>query len=468
MDKGIVFKGMWFLPNNLHDKINGILTYNPDDIYSELELFGHIADYNEDDFFEILLGITLDGEQITLHNCRIFQKSTFSKDKINNVTSSKLKVDFIFNGAHIQNVNDLMFEEIQTEIYNLENWVGIEGFSNVSRDYVDDSYKIDFTYNQPKPIEFKISDKLQGSFRFSISDNNYVTFQKEYKYTQTTRFILNSSDSVSFRDLLYDVYIFQNFLVSALFTHTISFNVILFSDNFFTEHKSSDKEIKIAKPIQLYGGTRKKITQEKPKTFFQMLFTYNDIEKQFPEIISKWYKNHDILSNSFSLFFYQFYLNDKYLDVLFLNLAQAVETFHYHLYPNKKLLESPEFKKRKKLLKVSLTKELYDWIEPQMSNNLYLDIRLSEIIEKYSTDVLLYHIGDITIFKRDIKNTRNYLTHFNPDLEKKALVGNKLLDLYIKLQMLLVSAFLIESGFKKELVNDLLNKNGQQVFPVSV
>jgi len=459
-----MFKGLWFLPNDIENKISGILIYNPHDDYSELELFGNLSNYEDGKVIEIVLGTTLDGEDITLCNCRIVSSRSTMTPSSKKIYLSKLKSEFILCGAHITKAEDLVFQKISTEIYNFENWVGIHGFSD---DTEDPNNEINFNYQRPKPIEFEINDKTKGEIKFFISTKEPV-LNTEFNFKQSTRLSFNSSEFVSFHTLLNHVYNFQDFLVLSLFTHTVPYNIVLISDRIFTTHHRG--ELKISKEIKLLTRQVKKISRAQPKHTFQMLFTYKDIQKEFPVIIRKWYEKYEILKDSFGLFFYQFYVNDKYLNVLFLNLAQATESFHYHLNPNQKLLETKEFRDRRDRIESKLSEDidLFLWIKPYIKNDLYLDIRLSEIIEKYCNDILLSYIGDIESFKRDIKNSRNYYTHFNPTLKNKALKGYELLDLYTKLRMLLISAFLIEAGFEKDTLTKFFKKNGSQVFSVNL
>jgi hypothetical protein len=463
-----IFKGLWFLPNDIENKINGILTYNPHEEYSELELFGNLNNYDDNKDFELVLGTTLDGEDITLCNCRVVHSRSTRTPSSNSKTVylSRIKSEFILCGAHITKPEDLVFQKISTEIYNFENWIGIHGFSD---DTEDSGNEINFNYQRPKAIDFAINDNTKGEIKFFISTKEPV-LNTEYNFKQSTRLSFNSSELVSFRTLLNHVYNFQDFLVLSLFTHTVPFNIVLISDKIFTTHKTGNGELNIPKEIKLLTRQVKKISRAQPKFSFQMLFTYKDIEKEFPIIIRKWYEKYETLKDSFGLFFYQFYINDKYLNVLFLNLAQAAESFHYHLNPKQKLLESKEFKERRDKIESKLSEDidLFLWIKPYIKNDLYLDIRLSEIIEKYCNDTLLKYIGDVDSFKRDIKNSRNYYTHFNPSLKNKALKGNELLDLYTKLRLLLISAFLIESGFDIVTVSGFFKKNGSQVFSVNL
>jgi hypothetical protein len=480
MDKEIIFKGEWFLPNNIENKIIGTLTFIPSELYSILELFGSLGnDFENDGDFNLILGKTIKGDHITLYNCRVFKSSGFPRNKntknqvldSNILQTSSLNVECIFTGIHIDNLDDLVFKKIETEIYNLEDWVGIDGFSRISREYIDKtSLKIDFNYLTPKPIEFKINDTLGGAFNFLIKPNTLTSFQKEYNFIQTTFLSIISSDYLPFNQFLENVYIFQNFLVISMYSHTNTLSIEFFADRFTERIKGGieNEFIEIPKRIKFYKGHRKKIERERPKRHFEMLFTYDDIKEDFPIIIINWFEKYNILSSSFNLFFYQFYLNERYIDVLFLNLAQAAETLHYHLNPERKRIDVDKFKQFKKELKEKLPIELFSWVNDELSNHLYLDTRLNELIEKYSNKILLKRIGETKIFIKNIKDTRNYLTHFNPELKNKSLKGIELVDLYEKLQLLLITAILIESGFSKELVEKLFVNKALSVFNINV
>lgn len=71
MTERFKINGEWFMPTNTENRILGILLFDPNE-GTELELFGSLLG---DKFFpefmnqEIILGITSNGEQITLYNC---------------------------------------------------------------------------------------------------------------------------------------------------------------------------------------------------------------------------------------------------------------------------------------------------------------------------------------------------------------------------------------------------------------
>lgn len=135
----------------------------------------------------------------------------------------------------------------------------------------------------------------------------------------------------------------------------------------------------------------------------------------------------------------------------FLNLAQAAETFHARIHNHTKIPKQAFEKMKSEILKLTPL-AYHEWLKDQFNfgNNLNLQTRLSELVDKYSNHILDEIIGDKDAFTKQVKHSRNYYTHYSPSGKKKALIGHELYILSEKLKALLVSAFLIEVGFPKE------------------
>lgn len=166
------------------------------------------------------------------------------------------------------------------------------------------------------------------------------------------------------------------------------------------------------------------------------------------------------------MLFAQFYSKENILETSFLNLAQAAETFHARLNEKRERIPKAEFKIRKeKMLGALLTGE-HEWLNSQLNNHLHLDTRLTELVENYSNPYLNKFIGESTLFVRQVKLSRNYYTHYSPEGQKKALVGAELIELLEKLQILLISAFLIEIGFDRLKLEEMFENKASRVFNI--
>ena len=189
-----------------------------------------------------------------------------------------------------------------------------------------------------------------------------------------------------------------------------------------------------------------------------MIFSYKPIADNFPNIIKKWYSEYELLAPALDLVFEQFYNQGFFTVNTFLNLAQAAETYHSRIHNHTKMPRD-EYKKMKETVLSVVPVEYHTWLEAQFhfGNNLNLHARLEELAEKYSNPVIDKIIGDKKQFVLDVKNSRNYYTHYTSSGVKKALKGSELFYLSEKLKALLVCAFLIETGFDRDKLSDLLD-----------
>ncbi len=156
--------GEWFIPTNTENRITGILLFDPNE-GTELELFGSLL---KDKFLpefinqEIILGITSNGEQITLYRCTMTKfegGSIFAKEE-SGKPSTTYSVEYLLKGLHVQDSTELVFNQISSNLFNLGEWIGISGFDQINNFFID-STKKDITkieYKLPENIEFQINN----------------------------------------------------------------------------------------------------------------------------------------------------------------------------------------------------------------------------------------------------------------------------------------------------------------------
>lgn len=91
-------------------------------------------------------------------------------------------------------------------------------------------------------------------------------------------------------------------------------------------------------------------------------------------------------------------------------------------------------------------------------NEFSLRKRLKEIFSKYQ-EILNEFIENKNAFIEKVVNTRNYQTHHDEDLRKRAAKGEGLYRLTQKLKKLLEICLLIELGFSREQIKGLFSRN---------
>jgi hypothetical protein len=151
-------------------------------------------------------------------------------------------------------------------------------------------------------------------------------------------------------------------------------------------------------------------------SFFEMLFTYSELEGRINEFLSNWFSKMDIMGPIHDLFFNQLYSSQSNPVINFLNFIQALETYHIRRFTNE--------------------------IDPPV-----LAQRLKELFSIYSFPIRSRH-GSIDEFIKIVRDTRNYYTHYDPKLVSKAARGGALKGLVITLGLLVEAFILKEFGFE--------------------
>ncbi|MFW5983443.1 MAG: HEPN domain-containing protein [bacterium] len=458
MNNDFEMKGEWFVPSDKRNRVFGTLFFNSEGA-SKLELLGN---FNNESIFpefredNIILGITNNSSLVTLYKC---YTSNIDGPKLVKGQESGLPkiiytVNYILIGVHIENEKDLKFDKISCEIFNFDEWVGISGFEYNPMN--QKKHEITISYKLPDPIEFPIDNKCKGRIKFVSNSPRWSRYQKTIDITQRVELQIYSYDEEkSLSEMLEYYFKFQNFLILALYQNTFPISIYLTSSK-YTEHFSNVKPVKTK--IQLYISTSNINRYTKPKFDLDMLFSYQTIKEEFPSLIKSWYKKYNILAPAFNLLFEQFYKANQFNINTFLNLAQAAETFHARLNNSKKMPKE-DYKKMKEEILAVTPSVYHEWLHEQFNfgNNLKLHDRLMDLLNKYSNKIIDKIIGDKEKFIKEIKHSRNYYTHYSQDLKKKAIKGKDLFYLTEKLKALLVCAFLMEIGFTKIKLEELLD-----------
>jgi hypothetical protein len=267
---------------------------------------------------------------------------------------------------------------------------------------------------------------------------------------------------LSIEDFIKDMQTFMNFLSIGIYGPTNPTKVILSSEKLLVR---LSKKITKRKRIILHFALAQRDSSEKDIMWNDMLFSYKQIEGVFTSIIQKWYRNRVELEPVFNLLFEHFYLT-SFNENVFLNLAQAAETLHARLHSHTKM-PKVEYDEMKKVILAATPSKYHSWLKEQFSfgNNLTLLARLEEVLSEYSNATVDAMIGDKTLFVKQVRDSRNYYTHYSVG-KKNVLKGSPLLHLTLKLKAILVAAILIESGFDAERVAMFMDEKKHRYFRI--
>jgi len=439
------FEGIWFLPSNKEEKLRGILSFHSER-GSTLKLIGGFNSKNFNE--EIIQGFANGGIEITLNKCTL----------IHPLGDTVYSVSRIFEGVLIDAESEIKFQEIASEIYNLNEWTGISGLKFPDSSFIYPIKEINISYKRPEPINFQINENFNGQFKFILNPISWGSCITEVSLKQRVEVIISSKNEYTLKTLLYYVLKFQNFLIIGLYKSTYPSSISLFSDNFM-EKNYSDDTLK-RKKIKLYYPISYRSESKTPISTIQMLFCYEDIKDSFSTIIHNWYEKYDLWEPVFNLLFEQFYFK-KVLTNKFLNLAQAVESFHERTIDHPRIPEE-ENKRNKQEILALVPNKYHEWLKGQFNNYLFLETRLSELISKYPHKILDKIIDNKKLFVSQIKDSRNYYTHYKAENKEKAVSGVNLFHLSEKLKILLIYILLVEIGFDEEKLQIVLERYWQK------
>ncbi|OLE53288.1 MAG: hypothetical protein AUG51_13805 [Acidobacteria bacterium 13_1_20CM_3_53_8] len=449
----VEYSGLWWLPSNPENKVAGTLIFsNQDGI--ELRLIGSLEgfeDLNNNNLYQVhsvIWGLTDGGKSITLSECL----AAGLKIGLPGFVSRDYRIHLCFLSAHLTE-EQLRFRRLIVEYSRLADWVRTSGLTMTI--YDNEPNKRQFNYTLPDE-EKAVTSK--GTVSIDFSFNATGDFFDEMHLRQFISMEIEANGDYSFDDLMLR-YIrpFQNFLTLATTKPNSIVRVQVFSKHISFE--KSDGSGVVETPIEVIFPQRYlEAKQDKLLIPNYMLFTLHDIE-DFQGTIERWLNVSDELDSVCNLFFGVMYNSSMYVEQEFLNIVQAVESYHRRRMKNN-VLPKEQHKARVEAILSGITDEHKDWLKELLtySNEPRLKHRLLELADK--ADIILSPlITDKEEFAKKVKNTRNYFTHYDPSLKAKAAHGSELYLLTIKLSYMLQACFLLELGFSQEKCIEVFRRN---------
>ena len=428
MEESREFKGIWYLPNNRDNAVTGVLYYHKKQ-FIRLELIGSLS--NQDNpmkiFFEdengssqIIYGESSDAKKITLISCH---KREQSLNLSCTFPLTSFDCQYIVIGSHISNKNEKCFNKIKVKIPVLSQWLIPTLIEDrfISENDFPSNYELKIPLNQKTNIEVEINSNFKLSLISMSSFSGQVNYPNVLKINQFTLFEVESiSGKVSFYELLDQSYLFIHFISLASLTKQEPTEICLFDyDDFQVNY---DERIFNTTEI-LYLIQKEDLHDQK----ISLLFNFDKIKTEFPEIIKKWYSVSNDLAPIRNHLFNSIQRKSVFTSLDFLIVVQALEGYHRR------------------------------FVSFQKKGRITLKDRLEDLILIYSSDVL--KIKNSNFIVQVVVDTRDYFSHFFARNTKPNLVeGIELLELTVKLRLLLICCVLDLIGFNKQKINNIVER----------
>jgi len=409
------YEGLWWLPDNQGGEIAGNLLFDPDD-GATLKLIGSfksIQDLNTSPKYEVIFGISTNGKYITLYNCMEIRCSL----NLPGLLVSQYYVDTIIMGGHFLKPADIQFKKVSVMYQYLNEWVNISAFE-MQRFKEPPGVKIICTL--PRPISTRINDNLIVSFDFEASASTRSVVQKEVYMEQRTVVNFESSEGLRYQEFFETLKSIQNVLSFAVKRYVYPLRIVG-----STKASTADSNGTENSNIELFYKIRNIQRVDKPILPNEMLFTFKDVSGRLEEFLGNWFKKRELLDEAFAPYFGILYNPNMYQNQKFLALTQTIEAYHQRV---------------------------------RDKNELPLWRRLEDILNTHKA-ALTGLIEDEAKFINDVKNTRNYFTHYDEKLREKAASGADLFYLTEKLKILVETCLLSELGFSNEEISSFFQKD---------
>ena len=448
------YNGLWWLPENPDKKISGTLKFHPVE-GANLELIGSfkgIEDLNTVLQPDIISGITSNGKIITLYLCYESQ----SHVRVPGFLMSSFIVRMVFLGYHFEKAEDIVFDSLSLNYSHLEEWARITGFQFKKEDDPKNHLtKLEVSYSFPKKVEVKLSNlNISFDYNFTLGGDRI----KEVKLKQTMFIKIEPHKPVHINDYHRDIcYHIQNFLSLAI-GRAVSPLIIKGKTN-ACKTKLPDGRVVYNDILIFYR------IKDVPKLSIHpadMLFSFDDISANFENYLRNWFAKSEILQPVFDLYFGTLYNPSMYLQHEFLSLIQALESYHRRVADGKYVSDDDYTQIYETLISAipqELDNDFRESLEQKLKyhNEFSLRKRLKEILEKCGDAVNLL-IDDYKRFTDDVVNTRNFLTHYDKNIEVKAKTGRELYRLVQKMKFILEICFLIELDMHMETIKALVSQ----------
>lgn len=178
-----------------------------------------------------------------------------------------------------------------------------------------------------------------------------------------------------------------------------------------------------------------------------LLFRLTDIEDDLASVLGSWLKAAALLRPIRGLYLSALYADRSFLDSRFLSLVQAVEAYHRR-FRSGAYLEADEFHQRvlsplMNAVPDGIERPFRDVIRSRLGfmNEYSLAKRLKLLFEEHRP-TLSFFVPDADTYVRTIVDYRNYVTHYSSDSHRsgipveRIIASSRLLELVIELSLL--------------------------------
>lgn len=331
------FIGYWFIPNEVPKKWSGELRITKENrilldfvlIKEEIlivvpEIFNQIHNINNQDPIPLINGYAKNNNTKTDVYFTLIDLELISYSE-NGLIAITLEAKFCLNHYQVQKQNHLLFTNLMLKFEGFDHWMNKYGFK-VKNENDPKVFSSEISFQPPAPIELLSNKDIIIYFFFRAKSPYSVDGPKaEMEQSVFLNIEFNNPQSLDF--LVKQVERFQN-----LFT---------FINNYPTRRTYCQTKLKHDKRKAIPNiGDREidLIYREMVPDFTEnisrrsALFTYTDVENQFPDFIQNWIRMYELYEPALDQYFDTLYFNQGHVVSRLVNISSVLEIFYYRKY----------------------------------------------------------------------------------------------------------------------------------------
>lgn len=369
-----------------------------------------------------LLGTSVDGKDITVEGAWETNSSVHFPGLPTTIHCARA----VLVGGHFASDEETRFDEIAISASDLNTWSSVSGFkTSIETEDINEQGHQGFVgaearYVAPEEVSIPLGRGEEIALGFTFRGEGLPRPRDRVELRQEAAVHWRFPRPVDLPSVFKKVSQIRDFLSLAVGRPVSITSVVGFKPMEDEESAESRRPVELLWQIPHNPEPPKKAREP-----WEMLFTLAEIPDA-SKVLRRWMARQDRLEPVFNLYFGTLYHPDLYLEVRFLSLAQALETY--------------DFRRRRKPGKKTLAERTHD------------------VLAQCRTVTRRIVGPDRDRFVDDFKYTRNYYTHYNPRLKAKAASGAALLLLTLQLQVVLELSFLRQLGFPCKSIEEVLER----------
>jgi hypothetical protein len=199
---------------------------------------------------------------------------------------------------------------------------------------------------------------------------------------------------------------------------------------------------------------------------YEMLMPLESLRHMLPQMLNAWFDKAERLRDVYNLFFSTFYNESMYLESVFLNLIQALETYS-RATMDAKYVTPEEYQKIAAALNAAIPAETPSSLKQSLKsrikygNEYSLRKRVDGILSSLEPETVKLVCPNTAKLRDSLVDTRNYLTHYTEELKEDAIRGPGLFYANLRMKLLLTIVLCKEIGVEEKSIRSALLKDNK-------